>query len=78
MVLLLLTPIKSLAGQEREAWNAAAKAFYEYEHWNDDVNRFLQHYEGKLTPRQKKIGGYVYLVLDAINRQEIRFRWTFP
>ncbi len=78
LLLTILISSSSYAGQERDAINAAARAFYEQQHWNDDVNRFLQHYENKFTPREKQIGGYIYEVLNIINRQEIRFTWRFP
>jgi hypothetical protein len=69
--------INAYATSSQDAANAAARAFYEYEHWNDDVNRFLQQYEKRLTPMEKKIGGYLYQVANIINRREIRVTWTF-
>lgn len=76
--ILILLSSTSYATPSQDAVNAAARAFYEYEHWNDDVNRFLQHYEKQLTPRQKQIGGYIYEILNVLNRREVRFTWRFP
>ena len=77
-LLVLLISVNCYATQEQDAINAAARAFYEQQHWNDDVNAFLQHYEKRLTKRQKQWGGYVYEIANIINRQEIRFIWRFP
>jgi len=58
--------------------NKAIQAFYQYEHWDEDVSRFLQHYESKLTPEEKKVGGWIgFGIKCAINRK-IEFIWRFP
>lgn len=78
LILILILSSISYATPEQDAINAAARAFYEQQHWNDDVNRFLQHYERKLTPMEKKIGGYIYEIFKICQDRQVRFRWTFP
>lgn len=70
--------INSYATPSQDAVNSAARAFYEYNHWNEDVNSFLQHYEDKLSPTERKLGGYLAVIANAVYHKEVRFIYRFP
>lgn len=76
MIFFLAYP--SYATPEHDAVNAAARAFYEQQGWDKMINDYLGKYERDLTPKQRKWGGVLVYIIDAVNRQEVRFVWRFP
>lgn len=78
LLVFLLSATSAYATPSQDAVNAAARAFYQYEHWNDDVNNLLKHYENKFTPRQKEIGGAIYQIIKVISDHQIQVTWHFP
>jgi len=74
---LLLNNTVCLANPSKDAFNTAARAFYQYEHWDQDVNQFLQHYEHKLTPQQREIGGILGYIANVIVKKQISVTFRF-
>jgi hypothetical protein len=77
-LLIFLISANCWAAPSQDAVNAAARALYEQQHWNDEVNNFLKSYEHKLSPQEKIIGGYIYQILKIISDQEVTLTWRFP
>lgn len=61
-----------------EPFNKAAQAFYQYEHWDQDVARFLNHYNDKLSPRQKEIGAWIGFGIKCLLDGKVEFTYHFP
>lgn len=66
------------ATPSQDAVNNASRAFYEYEHWDKDVAQALAKYEKKLTPNQRKYGGYLAEIVEVVVHKEVKFVWRFP
>jgi hypothetical protein len=60
-----------------EPFNKTALALYQYEHWDEDVAKFLQHYENKLSPKEKEIGAWVGFGIKCLLDQKIEFTIRF-
>ena len=66
------------ADTSTQAVKAAWGAFYKYNGYDSDMNRFLAQYENKLSDDQKKYGGYAYFCARVALDKQISFKWTFP
>ena len=75
--IFLVYTSSSMATPSQDAVNTAARALYQYEHWDQDVNRFLSHYEHRFTPEERIIGGYIGGLIRIILQKEVKLTYTF-
>jgi len=78
ILLLSLISNNSWADPYKDATNKAAQAFYQYQHWDEDVSKFLQHYENKFTPEEKIIGGWIGFGIRCAIDRKLEFTYRFP
>ena len=76
-LVLLLVPSQGYCFGTSEPVNKAAQAVYQYEHWDEDVSRFLQQYENKFTPEEKRIGGWVGFGIKCLIDKKVEFIYRF-
>lgn len=60
------------------ALRAAAQAFYQYEHWDTDVNGKLNDYEKMFSKEQKMYAGYAVWIANTLIKKQVGFVVHFP
>jgi hypothetical protein len=75
---LISLSVTTKADPYKGAVNKTLQAVYLYGHFDADIDVFVKHYEDKLTPGEKKYGGYVAILARIAIEKKAVFTWRFP